>query len=367
MHDLVIVGGGPAGLATALFGRQLGLDCVVIERRSPPIDKPCGEGIMPSGVKLLREMGVSLPQNSWDFNGIRYVDGDETVEGSFFKGKGIGIRRTRLHEALIRQAEATGCTLCWETRATGLVEKGVKTDNGTYRGRWIVGADGLHSRVRQWANLDAPVNRMERYGLVRHYLLSPWTDKVEVYWHDTFEVYVTPVGTTEVCVAVLTDDRERSFDSFLEEVPRLAERLSRVDEVRDNGGWGPLYRTVSALRNGKVCLVGDAAGYRDAITGEGLSVAFEQARVLAKVLARGTPSRYERRYDWITRTPFALIESLLILRQWPGLRRRLISTMGKQSRLFSFLVTVNDRGVGSTFREALNQFSGVTLGGWLPG
>jgi 2-polyprenyl-6-methoxyphenol hydroxylase-like FAD-dependent oxidoreductase len=71
------------------------------------------------------------------------------------------------------------------------------------RCRWIIGADGFHSRVRQWAGLGPVWKGARRIGLRQHFRIRPWTDFVEVYWHNHCQAYVTPIGTEEVCIAML--------------------------------------------------------------------------------------------------------------------------------------------------------------------
>src|SRR5215470_2183362 len=151
--DLVIVGGGPAGLATAIHAARFGLAAVVLERRTPPLDKPCGEGLMPLGVAALATMGVEVPQpGRTPFIGIRYVDGDVVAEGRFPRGPGWGVRRTALIEGMVARAQALrvdlryGCeVMTWQRTDGGVV---VDTDQGAVPARLLVGADGLHSRVR---------------------------------------------------------------------------------------------------------------------------------------------------------------------------------------------------------------------------
>ncbi len=106
MTDLLVVGGGPAGLATAIRARLAGLTATVIDRSRPPIDKACGEGLMPDAVARLREIGVEL--RGFSFRGIRYVDGDLVAEGHFPGSGGLGVRRTELHATLVRRAEEVG-------------------------------------------------------------------------------------------------------------------------------------------------------------------------------------------------------------------------------------------------------------------
>src|SRR5262249_12736081 len=95
MTDLVVVGGGPVGLAAAIHAADRGLSAVVLERRTPPLDKACGEGLMPPGVAALGALGVVVPEHARaPFVGIRYVDGDTVAEARFADGPGWGVRRT---------------------------------------------------------------------------------------------------------------------------------------------------------------------------------------------------------------------------------------------------------------------------------
>src|SRR5262245_51910271 len=195
--DLVVVGGGPAGLATAIHAAQLGLAAVVLERRTPPLDKPCGEGLMPLGVAALGAMGVEVPPwGRTPFIGIRYVDGDVVAEGRFPCGPGWGVRRTALMQGMIARAQTLGVDLrygcdvtTWQRTGGGVV---VDTDHRAVHARLLVGADGLHSRVRQQAGLACAWRGARRFGVRQHFTLPPWSPFVEVHWTDGAEAYVTP-------------------------------------------------------------------------------------------------------------------------------------------------------------------------------
>ncbi|HEX6467232.1 MAG TPA: FAD-dependent oxidoreductase, partial [Terriglobales bacterium] len=107
--DVFIVGGGPAGLAAAIAARQSGLEVTVADIAQPPIDKACGEGIMPNGVAALEALGVNIPsQDAARFTGIRLADSTVSVESRFPQHFGLGIRRTILHQLLIDRATETG-------------------------------------------------------------------------------------------------------------------------------------------------------------------------------------------------------------------------------------------------------------------
>lgn len=82
--EIVVAGGGPAGLAVAIRAREQGSSVIVVDARRPPIDKACGEGIMPNGVALLDRLGVRIPPDRCHrFHGIRWLDEASAVEASF--------------------------------------------------------------------------------------------------------------------------------------------------------------------------------------------------------------------------------------------------------------------------------------------
>jgi flavin-dependent dehydrogenase len=358
--DLLIVGGGPAGLATAISARLAGLTATLLDRAAPPIDKPCGEGLMPAGAARLEELGVRLPEGvGRAFRGICYRDGDLMATAEFPGAPGLGIRRTALHEALTRRAEEVGVDLRWDTPVRGLAKGGVATDDGTVSGRWLVGADGLSSRVRNWAGLELPQprGRNRRFGVRRHYRLEPWSDKVEVWWADGVEAYVTPVAVREVGVAMLWSGEKSRFDLLLERFPALAEKLAGADVVSRDKGAGPLNRRPRRVWQDRLLLVGDAAGYVDAITGEGLDLAFHQAPALVAAVVRDDPGGYARFCRRLSRLPFTLIHLLLFAERRPTLRRRLIRTLSEEPWLFARLLAIHARdrpptslGLGGAWR-----------------
>src|SRR6478609_9777957 len=110
MIDLPVAGAGPAGLATALFAARAGLDVTVVDPRcaglDQPIDKACGEGLMPGAVAALAELGVDPPGRA--FRGIGYLAGRHRAEALFRVGAGRGVRRTDLQSTLLSAAAAAG-------------------------------------------------------------------------------------------------------------------------------------------------------------------------------------------------------------------------------------------------------------------
>jgi flavin-dependent dehydrogenase len=337
MYDVAIAGGGPAGLATAIRAAQRGRSAVVIERSADPPDKACGEGLMPSGVRELDGLGVRVAESAV-FRGIRYVleDGFE-VSARFRDGDGIGIRRTVLAKALRERAIACGAeirhasVLSARAAATSIE---IATDQGPIDARLAVAADGLHSPLRKAAGLEKKARPVvpQRYGIRRHFAVAPWSDLVEVHWTAGVEAYVTPVGPRSVNVALLTTER-LDFDELIARFPNLERKLGAPEsEAR---GAGALQQDVTGRCASRLALVGDAAGYVDAITGQGLSLAFRAARVLIEKLPEDLAADLThalRDYDRALRLPwlrYALpAHALVALSRNPGLRRAAIRASG---------------------------------------
>ncbi len=352
---ILVVGAGPAGLATAIEARLRGLTVRVIDRRLPPIDKPCGEGLMPDGLSRLVSMGVRLGADDLSpIRGIRYVDGSTVAEAEFPGSRGAGIRRLRLHRALVGRAEELGAELSWGVelldmeahRGTCRLRAVDDRAEQTVEAEFMVVADGLRSPTRASLGLespDKPEPEWRRYGARRHYRIAPWTDHVEVYWSDRAEAYVTPVAPDEVGVAVLWGGRKASFQTLVDELPELASRLRDARVISKLSGIGPLRRRALSVVKGRAALVGDAAGYVDAITGEGLSVAFHQAGALAEAMARGDLRGYAKAYPSIVRLPNAMTELMLLLERRPWLRRRAIRALSKAPAVFERFLAVHCR------------------------
>ncbi|MGW5399885.1 NAD(P)/FAD-dependent oxidoreductase [Streptomyces sp. NPDC003952] len=340
MIDLLVVGGGPAGLATAIHGALAGLDVVVAEPRPAPVDKACGEGLMPGAVRALDALGVHVPGRP--LRGIRYVDaaGERRAEAAFRTGHGLGARRTLLHQALTDRAVQLGIPIL--PRRIGRVSQDdayVTADGIT--ARYLVAADGLHSPTRRALGLaERPSGGRPppRYGLRRHYRTEPWSDLVEVHWSAHCEAYVTPLGPRQVGVAVLTSE-QLPYDIQLARFPLLVSRLGAADRTPVRGA-GPLRQRARCRVAGRVLFVGDAAGYVDALTGEGLALALTAAAELVRCLREGRPQAYEPAWRRLSRNYRLLTQSLLWVRNQPRLAPLITPAAARFPGLFQHAVNL---------------------------
>jgi flavin-dependent dehydrogenase len=331
--DLIVAGGGPAGLATALHGARAGLEVVVIEPRGGAIDKACGEGLMPHTVAQLARLGVRPPGKP--LAGITYLDGRRSVSASFRSGAGRGVRRTALHAALADAVDAAGVRVV-QGEVTDVTQDVESVHAGGLRARYLAAADGLHSPIRRSMGLEVPSGGTRRWGIRRHVHVAPWTDHVEVHWGRDSEAYVTPIADDCVGIAILTS-RRGGFDSHFGDFAALAERVKGCPRGQDRAA-GPLRQRVRARAAGRVLLVGDAAGYVDALTGEGLGIAFGAAELLVGCVAANLPGDYDRRWRRMSRRYRLLTAGLLRASTHASVRSKIVPAAAALPMVFAGLV-----------------------------
>jgi flavin-dependent dehydrogenase len=316
--DVLVVGGGPVGLAAALAVTRSGRSAVVLEPRDGPVDKACGEGLMPGAVAALARLGVH--PRGVPLTGIRYLAGDRRAQADFRDGPGRGVRRTTLHSALRDAVDRAGVpVLPLAADRLTTVDGGVRVSTREAGQRpgpglmacYVLAADGLHSPTRRTLGLDVPAAGAPRYGLRRHHVLAPWSDHVEVHWGPDAEAYVTPVAPDLVGVAILTRSRA-GYDALLAGFPALRARLDGADQPpTDVRGAGPLRQRSRRRVEGRVLLVGDASGYVDALTGEGIALGLAQVAEAVAAIEAGRPEDYERGWRRATWRYTVLTEALV--------------------------------------------------------
>ena len=269
--DVLIIGGGPAGLAAAIAINKKGFHVAVADGAKAPIDKACGEGLMPDTLIALASLGIHFEAGEGHpMRGVRFLDEAGEVAATFPGSTGIGIRRPVLHQKMIDRAEQLGITLLWETPIVDLLPtSAILADGTTVTARWIIGADGAKSRVRRWSGLESYTQWDSRFAYRRHYRAAPWSDCSEVYWGKNAQAYVTQVAANEVCLAVVTSNAKDRIDSALREFPALTEKLGNAEFTTPERGAITSMHKLRRVTRGNVALVGDASDGYPGISGIG--------------------------------------------------------------------------------------------------
>lgn len=367
--DALIIGGGPAGLAAAIVLGRAGCSVVVCERRALPADKACGEGVMPTGMSLLARLGAAARLDSEQMHPLRGVtfrtERGAVATADFTEGPGHGIRRTNLSQALLAEVRQHPSVEILERQTVRHLARDARGVSATLAGRavcarLVIGADGLGSRVRRWAGLEAAPRRLRRLGARQHFDLAPWTDCVEVTVGAGIEAYVTPCGPCQVGVALLWDSGRyraaaggrRLMPSLLGAFPDLSDRLSQANPLSVPSTAGPLDRPARRRTSAGVILLGDAGGYLDACTGEGITLALAQAAALETTvvphLAEGAGLLPQAALDDFAAASRRIVAPYLTgtrlqlwLHRFPRLRERVIRSLAARPSLLSHVLSAN--------------------------
>ena len=356
VRDAVVVGGGPAGLAFAIAGASRGLDVTVLERRSGPLDKACGEGLLPGGVRALERLGALRHlgrQDAAPIAEIRWIDpGSDVVRLRLPSPGGLGIRRTALSAALLARAREVGVEVIGSAEVTEHRREpgGIRAvgPGGDVLGKVLVAADGLASPTRRREGLEALAPpRRPRFGVRRHISVPPWAEAVEVHFAHGAEAYVTPAGTHRVGIAILFEEGGPGrFEVLIRRFPALAGLVEAAEPDSAIRGAGPFDRRATARVADRLVLLGDAAGYVDAVTGDGLALAFrcgeDLAAMLPAALARGAGRDALCPYEAIWRRYFrpyaAWTRSVLWVSRSRRLRRGVLAVASALPSPFERLV-----------------------------
>jgi len=370
--DVIVIGGGPAGCATAIHLAQHGWKVLIVDKATVPRDKVCGEGIMPHGVAELETLGLRkgiVHAGAIPFGGITYRYEDHHAEGLFPSVRGfdhgLAIRRCTLDPFFQSAARATPgvslqpgvevLDLCVESHQVTL-----ETSVGQLVAQAIVGADGLNSRVRHKLGLQSKARGRPRFGARFHLRLPdtvPSPSTVEVHLGRGCEYYITPVGPHLINLAFLLEkseskklggDLQGGLWDLAHQCPSLHKWLRGAELVSTPGLCGPLRQTTSDMVADRALLVGDAAGFLDSITGEGLSVAFTAARIASNVLNDALPNGascallrpYQEQLTEHFKLPLQLTELILWWVQRPLLRGYVIDNLAKNPDVFQTLLAI---------------------------
>lgn len=344
--DVAVVGAGPAGITTAIAASLKGLRVSVFDFRKPPIEKPCGEGLLPEAVEALHALGVDVSLEGYPFCGIRFCDEQSSVSARI-AGRAYGLRRTALHELLMRRAAELGVEFSWGARVSEFHSNSLVIGGERISFRCLVGADGQNSSVRKWARLNSRKRAHSRFGFRRHYAVRPWNDFVEAHWGERCQVFVTPTGKEEVCVALFTSDPRKRIEHALEEFPEVAAHVRGARAISMEMGALNVLGGARTVARENIALVGDASCAIDGIAGQGLSLAFQQAIALGEALAGNDLAAYTRAHRRITASAVRMTRLLLMMGSSVELRRKTLRFFADNPAMFARIMSVHTRERGS--------------------
>jgi len=353
--DVLIAGGGPAGLACAIASAQRGLRVEVADSMVPLIDKACGEGLMPDTIAALDQLGVDISAvPSGPFRGIRFLANQLSVnpitaQAEFPGHHGRGVRRTILHQLLLDRAAALGVRFHWKTVVRSIETPAhgpgiVHTNRHSIQPRFIIGADGHQSRIRALAGLDRSTTTARRIGLRQHFNIehaSIPTTHVDVHWGHGAQAYVTPISTHEICIVFISRRKFSSVDQALSHFPQLRELLRHATPIGAPRGAITLSRRLHCVTRDNIALIGDASGSVDPITGEGLGLCFRQALALGDALHSSNLAQYQQAHSTLRGLPSTMAHVLLLLDTHPFLRHHTLRFLERHPQMFQRLLGIH--------------------------
>lgn len=357
-----IIGGGPIGLSSAISLREKGHHVHVFEAKTFPVDKVCGEGIMPSGYRTLQNLGIEKylnPNFTRSFSKIKYFDQDLTLSGRLPR-HAKAIRRTELNNALYELAKDKGVITHKNHRLVELNWKDGryqpefflterKKEKLDYDFDYIIACDGVHSTTRRILNLTESSRIKEtRMGARVHVHFEHKIDEVQVYWNNGIEAYLTPSGENLLEIAFLWDESKITLDGNLEDslfafFPELQgyRDCPRMSELKK---WGPFGKKSKMVSKENVIFLGDARYFLDGITGEGLTLGLKQAVALKRSFPGGiwSPTLFNLHVSPSLLHYKALTTTALFLSDRPETRNKIFKLTKAIPKAFDTILALND-------------------------
>lgn len=354
-NKVIVIGGGPVGLFTALSLESNGYEVMLFEKRNWPIDKVCGQGLMPLGKNLLEKYIPNFVATASPIKGIEYINAGKRIYGEL-PSFGIGARRLDLSMALFNAAKDKAKIKLFPNHSfidldsNKVIFRNPKNEILKLSYDYLIACDGLHSQVRNKLDLTAFRVGRERLGARVHFKGRHNLNHVKVFWKNGIEAYITPSGEDLIEVAFLwfkgTIDngsmlKNRLFEIFPEIHNGKNGPLKDLEEVGDFGVYGPFLKHSRKIKKNKVFLVGDAYNFIDGITGEGLTLGFYSSDLISKNL-----DKFNIKESWKIHFAYKKYAILVRLAQvnslFPGFRKIFFALLKSHRLIFNKLLRIND-------------------------